>query len=167
MRVKIVGFDKKSYWYSDKLGLEFDVVDFNEERYALKSDGLSFIDKTDCIVLPDQTPIIDPTALPENGCKVVGVKYDQDKLDWSLLPLEPIEDVVDVLTFGAKKYSADNWKQVPDLHDRYYAAAMRHITAWRKGEIKDPESGRPHLAHAQCCLIFLAWFDKQGESNEY
>ena len=96
-----------------------------------------------------------------------GVKYDQDKPDWSLLPLEPIEDVVDVLTFGAKKYSPDNWKKVPDLHNRYFAAAMRHLVAWKNGEILDPESGKPHLAHAQCCLVFLAWFDKQHPDHEY
>ena len=91
---------------------------------------------------------------------IKGRKFDDGKLDWSLLPLEPIEDVVDVLTFGAKKYDRDNWQQVPDARNRYYAAAMRHLTAWFKGEETDPESGKPHLAHAQCCLIFLGWLDK-------
>jgi hypothetical protein len=90
-----------------------------------------------------------------------GIKFDQDKPDWSLLPMEVIQDIVDVLTFGAKKYDRDNWKYVPHARDRYFAAAMRHLVAYQSGEIIDPESGKPHIAHAQCCLVFLGWFDKE------
>ena len=36
---------------------------------------------------------------------------------------------------------------------------MRHLIAWRKGELIDPESKLPHLAHAGCNLIFLNWQD--------
>jgi len=86
---------------------------------------------------------------------VVGVKFDQDKLDWSLLPLEPIEEVVKVLMFGSKKYSPNNWKHIEDHERRYYNAAMRHLTAWQKGEKVDYETGLSHLAHALCCLTFL------------
>ena len=84
-----------------------------------------------------------------------GVKYDQEKLDWSLLPIEPIEEVVKVLMFGAKKYAPDNWKKVPDAERRYYNAAMRHLTSWQKGEKLDSETGLSHLAHALCCITFL------------
>lgn len=84
-----------------------------------------------------------------------GEKFDQEKPDWSLLPVQPIEDTVKVLTFGAKKYSRDNWKRVPNAGDRYYAAAMRHLIAWRKGEKLDEETGLSHLSHCICCLIFL------------
>jgi hypothetical protein len=40
---------------------------------------------------------------------------------------------------------------------------MRHLVAYQSGEEIDPESGKSHLAHAQCCLIFLAWVDKNHE----
>ena len=90
----------------------------------------------------------------------VGKKYDKDKLRWDLLPIEIVEDVVRVLTKGAKKYSADNWKYVPNPKDRYYAAAMRHLCAYRKGFKRDKQSGQSHLTHAICCLIFLLWFDR-------
>lgn len=84
----------------------------------------------------------------------IGRKDDTDKLRWDLLP-ESLEDVVKVLTFGAKKYSPDGWKQVPEAQPRYFAATMRHLWAWRRGEDLDPESGLPHLAHAACCVLFL------------
>ncbi len=88
-----------------------------------------------------------------------GTKLDTDKLRWSLLPSGTIAQVIHVLEYGAKKYSVGNWVGVPDGNTRYYDAAMRHLDAWRGGEINDPESGLPHLAHAACCLLFLLWFD--------
>ena len=94
--------------------------------------------------------------VPENG-----QKYDQDKPLWNLLPWDSVKEVVDVLTFGAKKYEPENWKKVPDARNRYFAAAMRHLTAWWEGEKKDTETGLSHLAHAVCCLLFLIWLDNQ------
>ena len=85
---------------------------------------------------------------------IAGRKFDNDKPRWDLLPLKSIEQVVQILTFGAQKYDDNNWKLVEPL-DRYFAAAMRHITAHRQGEYLDSESGLPHLAHAITNLIFL------------
>lgn len=89
-----------------------------------------------------------------------GVKHDGEKDRWDLLPWGEVCDVVKVLTFGARKYEADNWKRVEKGQSRYFAAAMRHITARERGQRIDPESGLPHLAHAICCLMFWLWIDK-------
>jgi hypothetical protein len=86
----------------------------------------------------------------------LGLKYDSDKPRWDLLPLSLIEETVQVLTFGAKKYGPNNWKQVQDGFDRYYSALMRHIVAYKNGELYDQESKLSHLAHAMCNLIFLS-----------
>ena len=91
---------------------------------------------------------------------VVGRKDDSGKLRWDLLPIDLVEKVVAVLTHGGKKYGDYNWQKVADPKNRYYAAAMRHLTSWRKNELVDSESGIEHLAHAICCLIFLMEFDK-------
>jgi len=85
----------------------------------------------------------------------VGVKFDADKPDWSLLPLGAVEEVVKVMSFGAKKYTRGGWKELPNAEDRYLAAMFRHIKAHRSGEEFDDESGLPHLAHAATCLVFL------------
>jgi hypothetical protein len=84
-----------------------------------------------------------------------GMKDDAGKLRYELLPMAPVDEIVRVLGFGAAKYDDDNWRRVEDAENRYYAAAMRHLSAWRQGENIDPESGRSHLAHAACCLVFL------------
>lgn len=90
---------------------------------------------------------------------VPGTKHDAGKARWDLLPMAEVAQVVDVLTDGAVKYAPDNWMAVPTPRERYFAAAMRHISAWWTGERLDPESGRHHLAHAVCCLLFLMWHD--------
>lgn len=90
----------------------------------------------------------------------VGVKYDTDKPQWSLVPLAAMTEVVDVLTYGAKKYAPDNWKKVPDARRRYIDACFRHFVAYASGEKNDPETGKSHLAHAMCCMLFLLAFDK-------
>lgn len=91
-----------------------------------------------------------------------GIKFDSGKPRWGLLPFREVREVVDVLTFGAQKYSDDNWQNVRPTN-RYIDAAFRHITAWLTGEKKDAESGISHLAHAICCLLFLMWFDNEDK----
>jgi len=90
-----------------------------------------------------------------------GKKHDAEKPRWDLMPLRVLEEVVEVLTLGSKKYSDGNWQRVPNARRRYFAAALRHLTAWQAGEKTDRESGKNHLSHAMCCLIFLRWFDDQ------
>ena len=89
-----------------------------------------------------------------------GVKYDNDKPQWSLMPWTALKEVVDVLTYGAKKYAPDNWKKVPNARQRYIDAGFRHFTAYAGGEKNDSETGISHLAHAMCCMLFLLAFDK-------
>ena len=74
---------------------------------------------------------------------------------WDLLPLDVIEQIVKILTYGAKKYEPNNWQNVPT--DSHFAAMLRHVVKWRSGEIKDKESGLDHLAHALCDLVFVYW----------
>tara|TARA_A100001011_G_C14005819_1_gene713389 strand:- start:406 stop:693 length:288 start_codon:yes stop_codon:yes gene_type:complete len=84
-----------------------------------------------------------------------GIKYDNDKSEYGLLPSFALEETVKVLTFGAKKYDRENWRKLDDLHNRYFNAAQRHLWAIKRGESHDPETGMHHAAHAMCCLLFL------------
>jgi hypothetical protein len=97
-----------------------------------------------------------------NQAEGVGVKYDGGKPQWSLMPWDALTEVVDVLTYGAKKYSPDNWKIVPNARQRYIDAGFRHFTAYAAGEKNDSETDMNHLAHAMCCMLFLLAFDKDG-----
>ena len=88
-----------------------------------------------------------------------GIKYDADKLRYDLVPPCALEEVVKVLTYGAKKNAPDNWRHVASSPARYYAAMQRHVQAIAKGETKDPETGFHHYAHAICCLMFAMEHD--------
>jgi hypothetical protein len=105
-----------------------------------------------------KTERVDPKAyftLPEQG-----MKFDGGKRDFTLLPWGGVEEIVKVLEFGAAKYSRDNWKHVEGAQHRYTKAAFRHLIAYNNGEINDPESGLPHLAHLGCCILFLLALEK-------
>lgn len=93
---------------------------------------------------------------------MIGTKHDKEKDRWDLLPLDVIQWVVKVLTFGAAKYEPNNWQNVENGVERYFAALMRHLVAWRGGERLDQESKLPHLGHAMCCLMFIFWLELRG-----
>jgi hypothetical protein len=84
-----------------------------------------------------------------------GKKFDQNKTRWDLLPFKAMEEINQVLMFGALKYGDDNWKKVENYKIRYFNACCRHLFAWFRGEKIDQESGFNHLAHAACCILFL------------
>jgi hypothetical protein len=91
--------------------------------------------------------------------EATGKKFDGGKPRMELLSREALVQVAMVLTFGAQKYDAHNWRG--GIHwSRVIGAAMRHLTAFNDGEDKDPESGLSHLAHAACCLMFLLEYEK-------
>ena len=96
---------------------------------------------------------------PESDApRLVGVKHDVGKDDWTLAPWGALTEMVAVLTHGAQKYSRHNWKTVIAEEggvERYQAALMRHLVADFRGEELDPDSGFSHKAHAMCCLAYL------------
>lgn len=84
-----------------------------------------------------------------------GRKDDNGKLRYDLVPCTAYRQLVEVLTVGAAKYGDENWKSVDKAERRYYAACLRHLESHRAGELLDQEDGKPHLAHAMCCVLFL------------
>lgn len=84
-----------------------------------------------------------------------GKKFDLDKPRYDLIPPEALHEIVNSLTYGAKKYDPENWKKVSNANQRYFAAAQRHIWAWKRGEEFDPESKIHHLACAAVNIMFI------------
>jgi hypothetical protein len=93
--------------------------------------------------------------MTETQQETIGLKYDGEKSRMALLSFEALEEISKVLTFGAQKYSANNWQLVENGMERYESAMLRHLTAIHKGEEIDPESGLSHWGHAGCCMMFL------------
>ena len=96
---------------------------------------------------------------PSGECRKSAESAGKVRLD--LVPTAAIEQVAAVLTFGARKYGDNNWCRGARW-GRYYAAALRHVFAWWRGEDRDLETGLSHLAHAVCCLLFLMEYQDNG-----
>lgn len=97
--------------------------------------------------------------------KRLGLKKDEGKPRWDLLPWAALESVSRVLEFGARKYAPGNWRHVEGWRWRYMRAAVGHLAQWQLGRGVDPESGESHLAHAACCVLFLLELD-EAEARE-
>lgn len=91
-----------------------------------------------------------------------GIKFDSEKNRVDLLPVDALEEISKVFTFGADKYGDRNWEKGMEWH-RPYGALLRHLWAYWKGETYDPESRLPHLAHAGCNLLFLLSYQLRGK----
>lgn len=88
-------------------------------------------------------------------------KKDNGKTRPELLPFAALVEVSEVLRFGAEKYKDHGWRKGL-VWSRLLGAALRHLFAWGAGEDKDPETGRSHLAHAACCVLFLLDYEMTG-----
>lgn len=105
-----------------------------------------------------------PISTEEQLKTITPIKYDQSKTDWSLVPMECIEDIAKVLEFGAQKYSPNNWREGNGFKwTRVLNSLFRHIFAFARGEDNDPETGLSHLAHAGCNIIFLLYYVKHRD----
>lgn len=82
------------------------------------------------------------------------IKFDEEKPSTDLLPTEALIEVSKVLGYGARKYEPENWRK-GFIWSRLYAAALRHMFAWKEGQDLDDETSLNHIAHAICCLMFL------------
>lgn len=105
------------------------------------------------------------SATGEDYKPSTGVKYDEGKVPFDLLDPSYLEGTAQVLAFGATKYASYNWANGMKW-SRCFAALMRHMWKWWRGEALDEETGLSHLYHASCCLMFLAHYEKYGKGED-
>lgn len=118
---------------------------------------------------PDPAPdVFDPAPPapaafdePEGECRKSAESAAKARFD--LVPWTAIEEIAQVLTFGAAKYDDNNWCRGARW-GRYFRALCSHIFKWwrRENGGRDEETGYSHLAHAGCCLIFLMEYERNG-----
>lgn len=89
-----------------------------------------------------------------------GTKFDAGKPSVDLIDRGALVELAKVLDFGAKKYSAHNWRSGIKW-SRIVASLLRHTLAFNDGEDNDPETGLSHIAHAMCNCMFLLNYIKE------
>lgn len=101
----------------------------------------------------------------------IGRKEDTGKLRWGLLRKSlvlPLEAVIRVLMYGARKYGDENWQRVESPLVRYRDALDRHLADIDRGVIVDSDTGENNYAHVATNALFLLWFhftNAEGTSN--
>jgi hypothetical protein len=95
----------------------------------------------------------------------VGVKFDQDKPRMDLLPFDALIAAAEIFTFGAKKYSDNNWARGMRW-GRLVASTLRHLSSFMLGEDNDKESGKSHISHALCCVLMLTALVVRGHGED-
>lgn len=108
----------------------------------------------------DQNDSIKPQPKIEDF-PTTATKLDIQKIRLDLLSAPALVGLGKVLTFGCKKYGANNWRK-GFKWSRLIAAAGRHWLAFMAGEDLDPETGLPHIDHLACCVMFLSEHQKAG-----
>lgn len=82
------------------------------------------------------------------------MRFNEGKPQFSMIDLTCFTDCAKVLAFGAKKYEPGNWRKGMPI-GKLLDSLLRHVAAIQRGELIDPESGLPHVAHIQANAMFL------------
>jgi hypothetical protein len=94
-----------------------------------------------------------------------GRKNDSGKPMLSLVSTPALFGLARVLTFGAQKYSADNWRD-GFAWRRLINSLLRHGLEFSDGQDIDPESGLPTIDHLGCCWMFLSEAQKRRQGTD-
>lgn len=102
---------------------------------------------TNDVVVKKPAVTFDPTGVDQHA---PGAKLDGGKLRPALVLggfASAVDAMVKVGSDGARKYTDNGWKTVPNGKARYEDALLRHLLAHLRGELIDEESGSPHISH--------------------
>lgn len=101
--------------------------------------------------------------------KGTGLRHNEGKTRYDLVPAYAQEQYAKVLTVGAVKYAERNWeKGMP--WSKVLSSLERHLQAIKRGEDYDPETGLLHSAHVMCNAAFLTEYYKiypQGDDRPH
>lgn len=155
--------DGKTYYFeSDYNGCEGcvaksnkDLCDKLNERVDCVEDELIWREtKGDLVSIKKDVEAWVAAGMPETTKQVAGTKYDDGKLQFSLVPPYALAEVARNLTAGLEKYKQrNNWQLVPNAEQRYLDALYRHLEAHRRGEIFDTESSTPNMPHMAAVAV--------------
>lgn len=92
--------------------------------------------------------------------EVIG-RFNQGKLQWTLLHPKSMEPMVQVLMYGTGKYERDNWQKACPKKFDLLDSLERHSKALISGESIDKESNLPHIGHLMCNAMFYSYWEQK------
>lgn len=97
--------------------------------------------------------------------EIRGSRFNTGKLRMDLIDPQAMAGLAAVLTKGAAKYTANNWRDGLPFTETV-ASLLRHTFAFLGGEDIDSETGLPHVDHMQCNTMFLSWMTKNRKDMD-
>ena len=86
-----------------------------------------------------------------------GLKHDEGKLRYDLIPIEILKALAEIYTYGLKDHTENSWKKVKK--SRYVAAFFRHFGEMRSGNIYDDDSNHEHSKHMLWNAATICYLD--------
>jgi hypothetical protein len=113
-------------------------------------------------------PYHSTTKVMENGVVQTASRFNEGKVDFTLLPIDALRAEALVWAAGRVKYPRDdrhpetgvplgNWEKLwgENTIPLALACALRHINAMLEGELIDAETGQPHAANVRCNMAMI------------
>lgn len=88
-----------------------------------------------------------------------GLRYNEGKTRYDLLPVFAIDQLARNMTSGAKKYAERNWEKGMNW-TTVLASLKRHLAEWEAGNDYDPEDGQLLMAKVMTNAAFITEYYK-------
>ncbi|RLC34859.1 MAG: hypothetical protein DRZ76_01770 [Candidatus Nealsonbacteria bacterium] len=97
-----------------------------------------------------------------------GLKFQEGKPEWSVLPFDALKQVVRVFEYGANKYGRPYTYRAGITYSKLFSAMLRHATDWWRGVDVDQDSGCHPLAHvcANALMLLVMLHKKQYDNRD-
>jgi hypothetical protein len=82
----------------------------------------------------------------------VALRFNEGKVDWTLLDFKACEPLAQAMMYGATKYTRENWKGHCKDPREHLQSAMRHLIAVIQGEEYDESTVR-HTGHVMANMM--------------
>ena len=89
--------------------------------------------------------------------EIKGLRFNEKKPRWGLVPQSALVPMVRVLEYGTKKYAPWNWTKGLSITETC-ESLKRHLDSFMEGEDYDRESKIHHIGHIQCNALFISWY---------
>lgn len=143
-KVKVGQIEEVAGVWGDSISIKGDrTFTYDSNKFVLARP----VPPTQDVVAQKPVGTFDPTGVDQHA---PGAKLDGGKLRPALVLggfASAVEAMVKVGSDGARKYTDNGWKTVPNGKARYEDALLRHLLAHLRGEVIDEESGSPHISH--------------------
>lgn len=90
------------------------------------------------------------------------MRFNNGKLQWTLMDFPSFEPMIKVLMYGAHKYARDNWKKGSSKTE-ILDSLLRHVAELTQGNLMDDESKLEHIGHLMCNAMFYSYFIQHPE----